>query len=94
MRYRLGRLLQFLGLIFPVVVGTVGFILIMVGRTGWDLLVYMGSFVTAVGIAVWMRWATVNPLPAGIEISRRTRSGRFLTATFTAARPSSARSAS
>jgi O-antigen/teichoic acid export membrane protein len=41
-----------IGLIVPVIVGTVGFILIMVGRTGWDLLVYMGSFVTAVGIAV------------------------------------------
>ena len=41
-----------IGLIVPVVVGTVGFILIMVGRTGWDLLVYLGSFVTAVGIAV------------------------------------------
>jgi len=43
-----------IGLIVPVIVGTVGFILIMVGRTGWDLLVYMGSFVTAVGIAVWL----------------------------------------
>ena len=31
-----------IGLIVPVIVGTVGFILIMVGRTGWDLLVYMG----------------------------------------------------
>jgi O-antigen/teichoic acid export membrane protein len=41
-----------IGLIVPVIVGTVGFILIMVGRTGWDLLVYLGSFVTAVGIAV------------------------------------------
>ena len=41
-----------IGLIVPVIVGTVGFILIMVGRTGWDLLVYMASFVTAVGIAV------------------------------------------
>ena len=40
------------GLIVPVIVGTVGFILIMVGRTGWDLLVYAGSFVLAVGIAV------------------------------------------
>jgi len=36
----------------PVIVGTVGFILIMVGRTGWDLLVYVASFFTAVGIAV------------------------------------------
>jgi O-antigen/teichoic acid export membrane protein len=43
-----------IGLIVPVIVGTVGFILIMVGRTGWDLLVYLGSFVTAVGIAVWL----------------------------------------
>jgi O-antigen/teichoic acid export membrane protein len=41
-----------IGLIVPVIVGTVGFILIMVGRTGWDLLVYMGSFILAVGIAV------------------------------------------
>jgi O-antigen/teichoic acid export membrane protein len=41
-----------IGLIVPVIVGTVGFILIMVGRTGWDLLVYAGSFVLAVGIAV------------------------------------------
>ena len=41
-----------IGLIVPVIVGTVGFILIMVGRTGWDLLVYAGSFVVAVGIAV------------------------------------------
>src|SRR5438552_4112145 len=35
-----------------------------------------------VGIAVWMRWATVNPLAAGIEMSSRTSSGRFLTGTF------------
>ena len=41
-----------IGLIVPVIVGTVGFILIMVGRTGWDLLVYVASFFTAVGIAV------------------------------------------
>jgi O-antigen/teichoic acid export membrane protein len=36
----------------PVVVGTVGFILIMVGRTGWDLLIYAASFILAVGIAM------------------------------------------
>ena len=34
--------------------GTVGFILIMVGRTGWDLLVYALSFVMAVSVAVWL----------------------------------------
>lgn len=49
---RSALLILIIGLIVPVVVGTVGFILIMVGRTGWDLLVYAGSFVTAVGIAV------------------------------------------
>jgi O-antigen/teichoic acid export membrane protein len=51
---RSALLILIIGLIFPVIVGTVGFILIMVGRTGWDLLVYAGSFVTAVGIAVWL----------------------------------------
>ena len=30
-----------LGMIVPVMVGTVGFILIMVGKTGWDLAVYI-----------------------------------------------------
>ena len=51
---RSALLILIVGLIVPVIVGTVGFILIMVGRTGWDLLVYAGSFVTAVGIAVWL----------------------------------------
>jgi O-antigen/teichoic acid export membrane protein len=49
---RSALLILIIGLIVPVIVGTVGFILIMVGRTGWDLLVYAGSFVLAVGIAV------------------------------------------
>jgi O-antigen/teichoic acid export membrane protein len=40
------------GMIVPVMVGTVGFILIMAGRTGWDLLVYMGAFAIDVGIAL------------------------------------------
>jgi O-antigen/teichoic acid export membrane protein len=33
-------------------VGAVGFILIMVGRTGWDLLVYASSFVLDVAVAI------------------------------------------
>jgi O-antigen/teichoic acid export membrane protein len=33
-----------IGMIVPVLVGTVGFILIMAGRTGWDLLVYLAAF--------------------------------------------------
>jgi len=41
-----------LGMIFPVMVGTVGFILIMVGRTGWDLLVYACAFVIDIGVAL------------------------------------------
>jgi O-antigen/teichoic acid export membrane protein len=40
------------GMIVPVMVGTVGFILIMAGRTGWDLLVYLGGFAIDVGIAM------------------------------------------
>ena len=40
------------GMIVPVMVGTVGFILIMAGRTGWDLLVYVGGFAIDVGLAL------------------------------------------
>ena len=40
-----------IGMIVPVLVGTVGFILIMVGRTGWDLLVYVASFAIDIGVA-------------------------------------------
>src|SRR5205823_11286814 len=34
-----------------VAVGSVGFILIMVGRTGWDLVVYAASFLVDLGVA-------------------------------------------
>ncbi len=51
------------GMIVPVCVGTVGFILIMVGRTGWDLLVYAGSFVIDVGIA----YALARPSVLGMK---------------------------
>jgi O-antigen/teichoic acid export membrane protein len=40
------------GMIVPVTVGTVGFILIMAGRTGWDLLVYVGGFAIDIGVAL------------------------------------------
>jgi O-antigen/teichoic acid export membrane protein len=40
------------GMIVPVMVGTVGFILIMAGRTGWDLVVYIGGFAIDVGVAL------------------------------------------
>ena len=51
------------GMIVPVMVGTVGFILIMAGRTGWDLLVYMAAFVIDIGIAV----AVARPEALGIR---------------------------
>jgi len=52
-----------LGMIVPVMVGTVGFILIMAGRTGWDLLVYVGSFV----IDLTLAFALAGPDALGIE---------------------------
>ncbi len=51
------------GMIVPVVVGTVGFILIMAGRTGWDLAVYVASFAIDVGIA----FALARPDVLGIR---------------------------
>jgi O-antigen/teichoic acid export membrane protein len=40
------------GQLVNVATGTVGFILIMVGRTGWDLIVYAASVAFDIGIAV------------------------------------------
>lgn len=51
------------GMIVPVLVGTVGFILIMVGRTGWDLLVYLAAFGIDVGLAL----ALARPEVLGIR---------------------------
>jgi O-antigen/teichoic acid export membrane protein len=44
--------IMIVGMIVPVIVGTVGFILIMAGRTGWDLLVYLVAFAIGVGVAL------------------------------------------
>jgi O-antigen/teichoic acid export membrane protein len=52
-----------LGMIVPVMVGTVGFILIMAGRTGWDLLVYVAAFAIDLAIAL----ALAGPDALGIE---------------------------
>lgn len=41
-----------IGQIVNVAVGSVGFILIMVGRTGWDLLVYAASFLLDLVLAI------------------------------------------
>ncbi|HEX6844039.1 MAG TPA: MATE family efflux transporter [Actinomycetota bacterium] len=51
------------GMIVPVMVGTVGFILIMAGRTGWDLLVYLGGFAIDIGLAL----ALARPEVLGIR---------------------------
>jgi len=51
------------GMIVPVMVGTVGFILIMAGRTGWDLLVYVGGFAIDVVVA----FALARPEALGVE---------------------------
>ena len=51
------------GMIVPVMVGTVGFILIMAGRTGWDLLVYLAGFGIDAGIA----FALARPEALGIR---------------------------
>jgi len=52
-----------IGMIVPVTVGTVGFILIMAGRTGWDLLVYLAGFAIDIGVAV----ALAGPSGLGIR---------------------------
>jgi O-antigen/teichoic acid export membrane protein len=52
-----------LGMIVPVMVGTVGFILIMAGRTGWDLVVYLGGFAIDIGVAM----ALAGPADLGIR---------------------------
>jgi O-antigen/teichoic acid export membrane protein len=58
-----------IGQIVNVSVGAAGFILIMVGRTGWDLLVYATSFAIDLGIAL----ALVPSLgPKGAAIAQAT----------------------
>lgn len=52
-----------LGQLVNVASGTVGFILIMVGRTGWDLVVYAGSVAFDIGAAVLL----IAGLGLGIE---------------------------
>ncbi|MFN2490531.1 MAG: flippase [Actinomycetota bacterium] len=37
-----------------VATGSAGFILIMVGRTGWDLVVYVTSLLLDIGLALWL----------------------------------------
>ena len=43
-----------LGQFVNIATGSVGFVLIMVGRTGWDLVVYAASLVMNLGLAFWL----------------------------------------
>ena len=65
------------GMIVPVMVGTVGFILIMAGRTGWDLAIYLGALVIDIGVA----FALAGPGELGI---RGAALAQALTLTFSA----------
>jgi hypothetical protein len=58
-------------------VGTVGFILIMAGRTGWDLTLYLFGFAIDVGVAV----ALAGPTNLGI---RGAATAQAVTLTFSA----------
>jgi O-antigen/teichoic acid export membrane protein len=47
-------LILILGQFINVATGSVGFVLIMVGRTGWDLVVQAGSLTMNLGLAFWL----------------------------------------
>jgi len=51
---RTALLLLLAGQFVNVATGSVGFVLIMVGRTGWDLLVYAGSLAVDLVLAFWL----------------------------------------
>lgn len=65
------------GMAVNVTVGTVGFILIMAGRTGWDLTLYLCAFAIDVGVAL----ALAGPTDMGI---RGAALAQALTLTFSA----------
>ena len=65
------------GMAVNVTVGTVGFILIMAGRTGWDLTLYLCGFAIDVGVAI----ALAGPNSLGI---RGAATAQAVTLTFSA----------
>lgn len=65
------------GMAVNVTVGTVGFILIMAGRTGWDLTLYLCGFAIDVGLAL----ALAGPNSLGI---RGAATAQAVTLTFSA----------
>jgi O-antigen/teichoic acid export membrane protein len=60
---RTALLILLIGQLVNVATGTVGFILIMVGRTGWDLVVYAASVVFDIGAAILL----IGGLELGME---------------------------
>ena len=58
-----------IGQVVNVSVGAAGFVLIMVGRTGWDLLVYASSFTLDIVVAILL---VPHMGPAGAAISQAT----------------------
>jgi O-antigen/teichoic acid export membrane protein len=51
---RTALMILLLGQFVNISTGSVGFVLIMAGRTGWDLVVYAGALVTSLGLAFWL----------------------------------------
>ena len=51
---RTALLILLAGQLINIATGSVGFVLIMVGRTGWDLAVYAGSLALNLGLAFWL----------------------------------------
>jgi O-antigen/teichoic acid export membrane protein len=60
---RLALLILLFGQLVNVATGPVGFILVMVGRTGWDLVVYAASVAFDIGVAVLL----IGGLSMGME---------------------------
>ena len=51
---QMALLILIAGQFINIATGSVGFVLIMVGRTGWDLVVYAASLVLNLGLAFWL----------------------------------------
>jgi O-antigen/teichoic acid export membrane protein len=51
---RAALLILLAGQFINIATGSVGFVLIMVGRTGWDLVVYAASLALNLGLAFWL----------------------------------------
>lgn len=66
------------GQLINIATGSVGFVLIMVGRTGWDLVVYAGSLILDLALAFWLAprhgisgAATANAITFGVSNALR-----------------------